>query len=142
VKKQTEVEGALEVMEDVLRCRKMGLTRIEHVEVHLLDHIGDVRPGEGEVLESPSQATVGSRVADGGARTGDLSLSVDWHGAGLVVTHVSTLKDVPSVLALVKEEVVMSLLHWDVEEVVEKAEVLHCELLLESCSGMPEKLQT
>jgi hypothetical protein len=32
---------------------------------HLLDRVGNVGPGEGEVLESPSQDTVGSRVADG-----------------------------------------------------------------------------
>jgi hypothetical protein len=36
-----------------------------HVEAHLLDHISNVRPGEGEVLKSPSQTVVSSRVADG-----------------------------------------------------------------------------
>jgi hypothetical protein len=50
VKKQAEVEGALEV----------------HVVAHLLDCVGNVGTGEGEVLESPSQAAIGSRVADGG----------------------------------------------------------------------------
>jgi hypothetical protein len=35
------------------------------VEAHLLDRESDVRPGEGEVLESLDQAAVGSRVADG-----------------------------------------------------------------------------
>jgi hypothetical protein len=42
----------------------MGLTGVVHVEAHLLDRAGNVRPGEGEVLKSPSHATVGSRVAD------------------------------------------------------------------------------
>jgi hypothetical protein len=51
--KQTMVEGALEVAEDLLRSRKMRLPRIIHVEAHLLNHIGDVRPGEGEILKSP-----------------------------------------------------------------------------------------
>jgi hypothetical protein len=32
----------------------MGLTGVVHVEAHLLDHVGNVGPGEGEVLESPS----------------------------------------------------------------------------------------
>jgi hypothetical protein len=50
------------------------------------------------------------------------------------------LKDIPSVLALVKEEVVRLLLHWDAMEVVERVEVTHGELLLESCSGTFEKL--
>jgi hypothetical protein len=46
------VEGALEVPEVALCGHEMGLTRVVHVEAHLLDHVGDVRPSEGEVLES------------------------------------------------------------------------------------------
>jgi hypothetical protein len=42
------VEGALEVPEDALCGRKMGLTGVVHMEAHLLDHVGD---GEGEVLD-------------------------------------------------------------------------------------------
>jgi hypothetical protein len=42
------------------------LTGVMHVEPHLLDHVGNVGPSECEVLESPSQAAVGSRIADGG----------------------------------------------------------------------------
>jgi hypothetical protein len=38
-------------------------------------------------------------------------LSVDRHGAGLAVNHVSTLKDILSILALVEEESVDLLLH-------------------------------
>jgi hypothetical protein len=63
-KKQAEVEGALEVPKDALCGREMGLMRVVHVEAHLLDRVGNAGPGEGEVLESPSQAAVGSRVAD------------------------------------------------------------------------------
>jgi hypothetical protein len=141
VKKQAVVEGALEVPKDALRGREMGLTGVMHVEAHLLDRIDNVGPGEGEVLESLSHAAVGSRVANGGPHVGgDLGLSVDCHGAGLAVAHASTLKDVPSILALVEEEAVGPLLYWDAEEVVERAEVLHRELLLESCSGTLEKL--
>jgi hypothetical protein len=66
VKKQGVVEGALEIPEDALHSREMGLTGVVHVEAHLLDCVGNVGPGEGEVLESPSQAVVGSWVADGG----------------------------------------------------------------------------
>jgi hypothetical protein len=106
------VEGALEVSKDALRDREMGLTRVVHVEAHLLDRVCNVGPGEGEVLESPSQATVDSRVMDGVPHVGeDLGLSVDQHGAGLAVAHASTLKDVPSILALVEEEAVRSLLY-------------------------------
>jgi hypothetical protein len=58
------VEGVLEVLKDALRGREMGLTGVVHVEAHLLNRIGNVRPGEGEILESPSQAAVSSRVTD------------------------------------------------------------------------------
>jgi hypothetical protein len=63
-KKQTLVEGALEVPKDALRGRDMGLTRLVHVEAHLLDRVGNVRAGECDVLESTSQVAVGSRDAD------------------------------------------------------------------------------
>jgi hypothetical protein len=72
---------------------------------------------------------------------GDIGLSVDQHRARLAVAHASTLKDVPSILTLVEEEAVRPLLYWDAKKVVERAEVLHHKLLLESCSGMLEKLR-
>jgi hypothetical protein len=93
VKKQAMVKGALEVTQDVLGAYEMGLTGIVHVETHQLDHVGDVRPGEGEVLESPDHATVGSRVAY------------------RACSRSCQRTDVSSVLSLVKEEVVRSLLH-------------------------------
>jgi hypothetical protein len=65
VKKQAVVEGALEAPKDMLHSHEMGLTRVMHVEAHLLDRLGNAMPGEGEVLESPSQITVDSRVTDG-----------------------------------------------------------------------------
>jgi hypothetical protein len=90
----------------------MGLMRVVHVEAHLLDRIGNVGPGECEVLESPSQAVVGTRVTDGGPNVGgDLDLSVDRRGAGLAFAHASALEDVPSILALVEEEAVGPLLY-------------------------------
>jgi hypothetical protein len=49
----------------VLHGREMGLTRIVHMEAHLLDHVGDVRLGEGDIMESPDQAAVSSWVTDG-----------------------------------------------------------------------------
>jgi hypothetical protein len=142
VKKQAVVEGALEVPKDVLHGSEMGLTRVVHVEAHLLDHIGNVGPDEGEVLENPNQVAVGTWVMDGGAHVeGDLGLSVDRRRVGLVVAHASTLKDVPSIPALVEEEIIRPLLYWDTEKVVERVDVLHRELLLESRSGTLEKLR-
>jgi hypothetical protein len=54
------VEGALEVSKDALHGHEMGLTGVMHVEAQLLDRIANVGHAEGEVLESPSQAAVGS----------------------------------------------------------------------------------
>jgi hypothetical protein len=66
VNKQAVVEDALEVRKDELHGREMRLTRVMYMEAHLLDRVGNIGPGEGGVLESPSQAAVGSRVIDGG----------------------------------------------------------------------------
>jgi hypothetical protein len=38
------VEGALEVAENALHNREMELMMVGHVEAHLLNWIGDVRP--------------------------------------------------------------------------------------------------
>jgi hypothetical protein len=51
VKKHTVVAGALEVPQDALQDCKVGLMVVVPVEAHLLDRVGDVRPGEDEVLE-------------------------------------------------------------------------------------------
>jgi hypothetical protein len=59
-------------------------------------------------------------------------MSVNWHGVGLAVTHANTLKNVSSVLALVKKEVIRPQLYGDAEEVMEMVEVLHHEMLLVS----------
>jgi hypothetical protein len=96
------VEGVLKVAKDLLHSHEMGLPRVVHVDADLLDHIGDVGSGEGEILKNPDQAAVGNRVADGGARVeGDLGLSVDRCGARLAVTRASVLKDILNVLELV-----------------------------------------
>jgi hypothetical protein len=61
-----------------------------------------------------------------------------------VVGHASVLKDILSVLTLVQEEVVMSLLHEDSQKVVEGTRVLHGKLQLGGgggCSGMLQKLK-
>jgi hypothetical protein len=57
-----------------------------------LDDVGDVRPGEGQVLEDVGQAPVGHRVGDRGPVVlRDLRMSVDKRGAWLAVGHASPL---------------------------------------------------
>jgi hypothetical protein len=51
------VVGALEAAEDALHNSEMEFTVVVHVKAHLLDHLGDIRPGEGEVLERPNGIT-------------------------------------------------------------------------------------
>jgi hypothetical protein len=70
----------------------MGLPWGVHVEVHLVDAVGDVRPREGQVLEGAGQAPVGRRVGDQGPVVlRELRLIVDRRGAGLAVEHASPL---------------------------------------------------
>jgi hypothetical protein len=44
----------------------MRLPRGVHMQAHLLNGVGDVRPEEGEVLERTGQALVGRRIGDRG----------------------------------------------------------------------------
>jgi hypothetical protein len=38
------------VGQDTLDCREVNFPRIMHMKTHLLNNIGDVRPGESQVL--------------------------------------------------------------------------------------------
>jgi hypothetical protein len=110
----------VEVAHDLLESGEMRLSWGVHMEAHLLDGVGDVGLGEGEVLERAGQAPVRRRVGDRGpAILRELRLTVDRHGVGLAVRHASPLQDVDGVLALVKEETLGPALSSNVEEVVE-----------------------
>jgi hypothetical protein len=62
----------------------MGLSWGVHMQAHLLNGVGDVGPGEGQVLEGTSQAPVGRRVGDRGpVILKELHLIVERQGAGL-----------------------------------------------------------
>jgi hypothetical protein len=60
------VEGAAEVAQDPLESHEVGLPWSVHMEAHLLDGVGDVRPGEGEVREHACQDPLRRRVGDWG----------------------------------------------------------------------------
>jgi hypothetical protein len=105
VKKQPVVDGAPEVAEEALESREVGLSGVVHMETDLLHGVGDVRPGEDEVLKGISKTPVAGGVRDWVTRgLRELGLRVDWGGAGLAVTHLGPLQNVKSVLSLVKEE--------------------------------------
>ena len=66
MKKQAVVHRAMEVAEDPLQSGAMRLPRVMHMEADPLNRIGDVRPGEGEVLLGTSKTPVGDRISNEG----------------------------------------------------------------------------
>jgi hypothetical protein len=65
--KEPEVEGATQVPQDPVHRGEVRLPRVVHVEAHLLDGIGDVGPGEDEVLKCPGNAPIAGRIGDRGS---------------------------------------------------------------------------
>jgi hypothetical protein len=83
----------------------MGLPGIMHVKAHLLNGIREVRPGEGEVLQSTGQTPKGSGICHRVARIGrQLRLSINRSSAGLAICHPRPLEDIESILSLVQEK--------------------------------------
>lgn len=65
-------------------------------------------------------------------------MSVDGHGVGLAVEHVSPLQNVEGVLALVEEEAHGTPLHGDPENV--EGVLTHVETLLLFVTFLPSRL--
>ena len=113
------------------------------METDLLNSVGDVRPGEGEVLQGTGQTPVGSRISHRITQISrQLRLSVDRSGAGLAISYPSPLQDIKSVLPLVKEKTRRERLNSDTQEVVELIEILHSELLLQRGDDTLKQLLT
>src|SRR6185312_5007740 len=103
-----------------------------HMETDLLDSLGEVRPGEGEVLQSAGQTPVGSRISHRITQISrQLRLSVDRSGAGLAISHPSPLQNIECVLPLVKEKIRWARLNSDAQEVVELTKIIHSKLMLQ-----------
>jgi hypothetical protein len=62
VKEQAVVDRAAEVAEEALESSEVRLSGIMHAKTDLLNCIGDVRPGEGEVLKGTSKTSIGSGI--------------------------------------------------------------------------------
>jgi hypothetical protein len=119
MKEQVVAHSASEVAEEALEGSEVRLPRIMHMKAQLLNRISDVRPSEGEVLESTSKTPVRGGIRHRvplGLR--QLALRVNWSGAGVAIGHPSSLKDVKSVLPLVKKSSRM-MRNSDPKEVVE-----------------------
>src|SRR6185312_2401516 len=103
-----------------------------HMETDLLNSVGEVRPGEGEVLQIARQTPIGSRISHRITQISrQLHLSVDCSGAGLAISHPRPLQNIEGVLPLVKEKTRRARLNSDAQEVVELIEILHSKLLLQ-----------
>jgi len=87
------------------------------MKTDLLNSVGEVRPGEGEVLQGTGKTPVGSRISHGITHISrQLRLSVDWSGAGLAISHPSPLQDIKCVLPLVKEKTRRARLNSDAQD--------------------------
>jgi hypothetical protein len=64
-KDQVGVDRATDVAEEALQRSKMGLPWFMHMKANLLNSIGEVRPGESEVLWGSNKTPVGSRIRHG-----------------------------------------------------------------------------
>jgi hypothetical protein len=93
---------------------EVGLPMIMHVEIDLLDGIGDVGVGERQVLEDLSQAPKLSRINNRSSKLGgDLDLCVHRHQNWLAVHHASSLKNIKSKHTMSEEEPVRLMLDGD-----------------------------
>ena len=107
------------------------LPGILHVKTDLLNGIGEIRPGEGEVLQGTGEAPVASRLGQGITQISrQLGLSIDRSGAWLGISHPSPLQNVECILPLVKEQARRARLNSDAQEVVELTKIHHSKLLL------------
>ena len=112
------------------------------METDLLNSVGEVRPGEGEVLQGIGQTPVGSRISHWIPQVSkQFRLSVDRSGAGLAIGHPSPLQNVKCVVPLVKKTR-QTRLNSDAQEVVELTKILHSKLLLQRGDDALKQLLT
>jgi hypothetical protein len=62
VKEEAEVNGAAEVVKDPLESSEVWLSGIMHMEIYLLNCIGDVWAGGGEVLQCTGKTPICSGI--------------------------------------------------------------------------------
>ena len=88
MKNQAEANSATDIPEETLQRSKVRLPGIMHVKTDLLNGIGEIRPGEGQVLQGTGETPVGSRISHGIIQISrQLRLSVDRSGTWLAISH-------------------------------------------------------
>lgn len=99
------VDGATKVANNPLCSDELRFSWSVHVKSHLLDCVIDVRPSEGDVLESPDKVLVRHHITDWGIIIiKDLRLGVDGRVTRLAIEHARLLSPV-------KKEALWATLH-------------------------------
>ena len=113
------------------------------METDLLNSVDEVRPGEGEILQSAGETPVGSRISHRITQISRrLRLSVDRSGAGLAISHPGPLQNIKCVLPLVKEKTRRAKLNSDAQEVVELTQIFYSKLPLQRGDDTLKQLLT
>jgi hypothetical protein len=133
------MKSATDIAEDTLEGNEMGFPRVMHVKANLLDCIGDIRPGESEILESPRKASEIYRIIHR-ITNSSRQFGVEIHrcGAWFASSHPSTLKDVNHILALREKKSVAGPLNFHAKKMMKGTEILHRKFLLKSISKAPK----
>jgi hypothetical protein len=81
-----------------------------------LNCIGDIWPGEGEVLKSPSKTAVLAGIGDRVTISKELRVSIHRSAACLAVIHTSPLQYLQHILALREKKTVTAALNTDTQK--------------------------
>ena len=106
MKLQAMIYGALEVPEDPFQHVGVRLPWVVHMQTRLLHGIGDVWPGEGEVLKGTCDAPIIRGVVNRFSRGRKLRVRVDGSAAGITMSHAGTSKNILNVLSLGQKQTI------------------------------------
>jgi hypothetical protein len=116
----------------------MWLSRIMHVETHLLYDEGDVGSCQCQELERARQTAVSRRVFSGRVISGELVLGIDQRWSRFTIRHSYMFQNVFRVPFLRKVEAMCGLLDIDAKEEAKRSHVFEHELGTEAVDDVLE----
>ena len=108
------------------------------MQASLLNSVSNIRPGEGEVLQGTNENPEVRGILNRWTISRQLGVGVHRSRARLALGHTRTVQDVEHVLPLRKEKSRTTPLYVHPQEVMELAQILHAELLLQGLNGALE----
>ena len=132
------MQCASNVAQDTLQDSKVRLTRIMHVQANLLNGISDIRPGEGEVLQSTGETPEVGGILNRWTISRQLGVGVHRSRARLALGRTCAAQNVKHVLPLREKKSGATPLYMHPQEVMEFPQILHAELLLQGLNGALE----